>query len=106
MIVHKFWSAFMAQINKVANLFWEADPVAQMRYEYDRSVGGRTSGSPCHLYPNADAPMAGQLVPAAVVGVDAPVAASAVSGPPSAGFAPNSAAPAPPSAASAPGGPP
>ena len=38
MIVHKFWSAFVAQINKVANLFWEADPIAQMRYEYDRSV--------------------------------------------------------------------
>jgi phage shock protein A len=28
----------MSQINKVANLFWEADPVAQMRYEYDRAV--------------------------------------------------------------------
>ena len=38
MILHKFWSAFVAQINKVANVFWEADPVAQMRYEYDRSV--------------------------------------------------------------------
>ena len=38
MILHKFWSAFVAQINKVANLFWESDPVAQMRYEYDRSV--------------------------------------------------------------------
>jgi phage shock protein A len=37
-ILHKFWSAFLAQINKVANLFWEADPVAQMRYEYDRAV--------------------------------------------------------------------
>jgi phage shock protein A len=37
-ILHKFWTAFMAQINKVANLFWEADPVAQMRYEYDRAV--------------------------------------------------------------------
>jgi phage shock protein A len=37
-ILHKFWSAFMGQINKVANLFWEADPVAQMRYEYDRAV--------------------------------------------------------------------
>jgi phage shock protein A len=37
-IFHKFWSAFVAQINKVANLFWEADPVAQMRYEYDRAV--------------------------------------------------------------------
>lgn len=38
MIVHKFWSAFMAQINKIANLFWESDPIAQMRYEYDRAV--------------------------------------------------------------------
>lgn len=38
MILQKFWSAFRAQLNKVANLFWEADPVAQMRYEYDRSV--------------------------------------------------------------------
>jgi phage shock protein A len=38
LILHKFWSAFLAQINKVANLFWEADPIAQMRYEYDRAV--------------------------------------------------------------------
>lgn len=38
MIVHKFWAAIMAQLNKVANLFFEADPVAQMRYEYDRAV--------------------------------------------------------------------
>lgn len=38
MILHKFWAAFLAQINKVANLFWEADPIAQMRYEYDRAV--------------------------------------------------------------------
>jgi len=37
-ILHKLWSALFAQINKVANLFWEADPVAQMRYEYDRAV--------------------------------------------------------------------
>jgi phage shock protein A len=37
-ILQKFWSAFVAQINKVANLFWEADPIAQMRYEYDRAV--------------------------------------------------------------------
>jgi len=37
-IVQKFWSAFVAQINKVANLFWEADPIAQMQYEYDRAV--------------------------------------------------------------------
>lgn len=38
MIFGKLWAAFRAQINKVANLFWEADPIAQMRYEYDRSV--------------------------------------------------------------------
>jgi len=37
-ILHKFWSAFVAQMNKIANIFWEADPVAQMRYEYDRAV--------------------------------------------------------------------
>jgi phage shock protein A len=38
MIFQKFWGALRAQINKLANFFWEADPVAQMRYEYDRSV--------------------------------------------------------------------
>lgn len=38
MILGKFWSAFRAQLNKVANLFWEADPIAQMRYEYDHAV--------------------------------------------------------------------
>ena len=38
MIVQKFWAAFVAQLNKVANLFWEADPIAQMRYEYDQAV--------------------------------------------------------------------
>ena len=38
MILHKFWSAFVAQLNKVANVFWQADPVAQMRYEYDKAV--------------------------------------------------------------------
>jgi phage shock protein A len=43
-IFHKFWSAFMAQLNKVANLFWEADPIAQMKYEYDRSVAELKEG--------------------------------------------------------------
>ncbi len=38
MIFKKFWSSFKAQVNKVANFFWEADPIAQMRYEYDQSV--------------------------------------------------------------------
>ncbi len=44
MIFHKFWSSFVAQINKVANLFWEADPIAQMRYEYDQAVAQLKEG--------------------------------------------------------------
>lgn len=38
MIFGKFWGAFRAQINKVANFFWTADPIAQMQYEYDQAV--------------------------------------------------------------------
>jgi phage shock protein A len=38
LILGKFWSAFRAQLNKIANVFWEADPIAQMQYEYDSSV--------------------------------------------------------------------
>jgi phage shock protein A len=34
-ILGKFWSAIRAQVNKIANLFWEADPIAQMQYEHD-----------------------------------------------------------------------
>ena len=45
MIFQKFFGAIRAQLNKLANFFWEADPIAQMQYEYDRSVeelkGGR-----------------------------------------------------------------
>jgi phage shock protein A len=45
MIVGKIWRALKAQMNKLANLFWTADPVAQMQYEYDLAVeqlkGGR-----------------------------------------------------------------
>ena len=44
MILHKFWAAFMGQLNKIANLFWEADPVAQMRYEYDQAVAQLKEG--------------------------------------------------------------
>ncbi len=43
-ILEKFWSAFVAQINKVANIFWEADPIAQMRYEYDQAVAQLKEG--------------------------------------------------------------
>lgn len=38
MIFGKLWHAFRAQINKVANFFWTADPIAQMQYEYDLAV--------------------------------------------------------------------
>jgi phage shock protein A len=38
MILGKFWSSIRAQINKIANLFWEADPIAQMQYEHDLAL--------------------------------------------------------------------
>jgi len=38
MIFGKMWRAFRAQLNKIANIFFEADPIAQMRYEYDQAV--------------------------------------------------------------------
>ncbi|MEZ4367514.1 MAG: PspA/IM30 family protein [Kofleriaceae bacterium] len=38
MIFKKFWGAMRAQMNKLANFFWEADPIAQMQYEYDSAV--------------------------------------------------------------------
>jgi phage shock protein A len=38
MIIGKIWRAFRAQMNKVANYFWTADPIAQLQYEYDRMV--------------------------------------------------------------------
>ncbi len=45
MIFGKIWRAFKAQLNKLANFFWTADPIAQMQYEYDKAVeelkGGR-----------------------------------------------------------------
>ena len=45
MIFGKFWRAIRAQVNKLANFFWTADPIAQMQYEYDKAVedmkGGR-----------------------------------------------------------------
>lgn len=45
MIFGKFWRAIKAQVNKLANFFWTADPIAQMQYEYDKAVedmkGGR-----------------------------------------------------------------
>src|SRR5271166_1681767 len=38
MILGKFWNALRAQLNKLANVFWTADPIAQMQYEYDNAV--------------------------------------------------------------------
>ena len=38
MILGKFWNAIRAQINKIANVFWESDPIAQMQYEHDAAV--------------------------------------------------------------------
>lgn len=44
MIFGKLWRAFRAQINKIANFFWTADPIAQMQYEYDKAVDEMKSG--------------------------------------------------------------
>jgi phage shock protein A len=38
MIFDKIWKAIQAQLNKLANAFSGFDPVAQMQFEYDRSV--------------------------------------------------------------------
>ncbi|MBC7976876.1 MAG: PspA/IM30 family protein [Myxococcales bacterium] len=38
MILGKFFGAIRAQFNKLANFFWESDPIAQMQYEYDLAV--------------------------------------------------------------------
>src|SRR5579871_5874157 len=38
MIFGKLWRSLQAQLNKIANLLWTADPIAQMQYEYDRAV--------------------------------------------------------------------
>ncbi len=38
MIMGKFFRAMRAQLNKLANFFWTADPIAQMQYEYDSAV--------------------------------------------------------------------
>jgi len=38
MIFSKMWRAIRAQFNKLANVFWTADPIAQLQYEYDTAV--------------------------------------------------------------------
>ncbi len=44
MIFGKLWRSLMAQINKIANFFWTADPIAQMQYEYDQAVAQLKEG--------------------------------------------------------------
>jgi phage shock protein A len=44
MIVGKLWNALKAQLNKLANVFWTADPIAQMQYEYDLAVNQLKEG--------------------------------------------------------------
>lgn len=44
MILGKLWQSLMAQINKIANVFWTADPIAQMQYEYDLAVAQLKEG--------------------------------------------------------------
>ena len=44
MILGKLWHTLMAQINKIANIFWTADPIAQMQYEYDQAVAQLKDG--------------------------------------------------------------
>jgi len=38
MIFGKFFTAFRAQLNKIANIFFEADPIAVMQLEVDRAT--------------------------------------------------------------------
>lgn len=38
MIFSKLWAAFRAQLNKIANIFYQSDPIATMQYEYDKAV--------------------------------------------------------------------
>src|SRR5262245_64167791 len=44
MIFGKLWRAMRAQVNKLANFFWTADPIAQMQYEYDQAVAQLKEG--------------------------------------------------------------
>ena len=44
MILGKLWHSLMAQVNKIANVFWTSDPIAQMQYEYDLAVSQLKEG--------------------------------------------------------------
>ena len=38
MILGKLWRTIQAQLNKLVDFFWAADPIAAMQQEYDRAV--------------------------------------------------------------------
>jgi phage shock protein A len=44
MILGKLWKVLAAQMNKFANMFWTADPIAQLQYEYDKAVDQMKEG--------------------------------------------------------------
>lgn len=44
MIFEKFFKGIRAQLNKLANLFWEADPLAALQYEVDSATEQLKSG--------------------------------------------------------------
>ena len=44
MILGKLWKSLAAQMNKIANFFWTADPIAQLQYEYDKAVDQMKDG--------------------------------------------------------------
>jgi phage shock protein A len=44
MILGTLWRTIRAQLNKLANFFWEADPIAAMQLEYDRAVAQLREG--------------------------------------------------------------
>lgn len=44
MILGKLWKTLAAQMNKIANFFWTADPIAQLQYEYDKAVDQMKEG--------------------------------------------------------------
>jgi phage shock protein A len=44
MILGKIWQSIRAQLNKIANAIRGVDPIAEMQYEYDRSVEELRSG--------------------------------------------------------------
>ena len=44
MILDSLWHLLQSQINKLANFFWQADPIALMQAEYDHAVAQLREG--------------------------------------------------------------